>query len=275
MSLRILVNGIAADQVSVLDRGLGYGDGLFESIRVVDTHAPLWPRHMRRLAEGCERLHLPAPDSAQLWREAQQVSDGMAQAVVKVTLTRGIGERGYALPVTTQPTRIVAAFAPPPMAGDAYVQGVRLRVCQLRMGEQLQLAGIKHLNRLEQVLARAEWDDPAIAEGLLRDSHDRVISATMSNLFAVVDGELVTPLLDRCGVAGVARAEVLAVYPRARMVELSLDVLSAASEVFLSSSVRGILPVQSVDDWSFVPGAVARQLQQHWRYLGFMMEQGG
>ncbi len=275
MAARVLVNGVAADQVSALDRGLGYGDGLFESIRLVGTQAPLWPRHMQRMAEGCERLHLPPPDPAQLWREAQQVSDGMAHAVVRITVTRGLGERGYRMPELTRPTRVVAAFAPPPVAGDAYRQGVHVRVCQLRLAEQPRLAGIKHLNRLEQVLARAEWSDPAIADGLLRDSHGQVISTTMANLFAVIDGELLTPALDRCGVAGVARAEVLAVSRQAHVVELGLDALSAASEVFLSSSVRGILPVQSLDDWNFVPGAVACQLQQHWRNLGFVMEQGG
>ncbi|MEO7052316.1 MAG: aminodeoxychorismate lyase [Rhodanobacter sp.] len=275
MTLRVLVDGIETDRISVLDRGLSYGDGLFETIRLVDGRAPLWPRHMHRLADGCRRLQLSAPDGAQLWREVEQVSTGMPQAVARITLTRGIGERGYRLPASTRPTRVVAAFVPPSVPGDAYVQGLRMRVCELRLAEQPRLAGIKHLNRLEQVLARAEWSDPAIAEGLLRDSHDRVISATMANLFAVVGGELLTPALDHCGVAGVARAEVLAMFPRARVVELTLDAVSAASEVFLSSSVRGILPVQSLGGWSFEPGVIARQLQQHWHNLGFVMEQGG
>ncbi len=139
---------------------------------------------------------------------------------------------------------MVAAFAPPEVAAAVYAQGVRLRVCDIRLAEQPLLAGMKHLNRLEQVLARAEWNDPAIAEGVLCDSHGRVISATMANLFAVVDGELLTPALDRCGVAGVARAEVLAQCPQTRVGELALDALRGASEVFLSSSVRGIVPVR-------------------------------
>ena len=275
MAARMLVDGAPADRVSALDRGFGYGDGLFESIRLVGAQAPLWPRHMQRLDEGCRRLRIPPPDPARLWHEAQQVSAGMAQAVVRITVTRGVGERGYALPVSPRPTRVVAAFAPPPMAADAAARGVRMRVCELRLADQPRLAGIKHLNRLEQVLARAEWDDPAIAEGLLRDACDRVISATAANLFAVIDGELLTPALDRCGVAGVARAEVLQAWPRARIAEFDLEALSGASEVFLSSSVRGIVPVQSLDRWNYAPGAVAQQLQRHWRDLGFSMEQGG
>lgn len=275
MTARMLVDGVAATQVSALDRGLAYGDGLFESIRFAGASAPLWSRHMQRLAEGCMRLRIPAPDPAQLWREALEVSRGMPASVLRITVTRGAGERGYRPPAAPQSTRLVAAFAPPPVAAEAYVHGVRMRVCDIRLAEQPLLAGLKHLNRLEQVLARAEWDNPAIAEGVLLDSHGRVISATMANLFAVVDGELLTPTLDRCGVAGVARAEVLAACPQARVGELTLAALRGAGEVFLSSSVRGIVPVRSLDDRDYGPGATTRRLQQHWRDLGFSMEQGG
>jgi 4-amino-4-deoxychorismate lyase len=275
MTARMRVNGVATAQVSALDRGLAYGDGLFESIRFVGAIAPLWPRHMQRLAEGCARLRIPAPDPAQLWRESLEVSRDMPAAVLRITVTRGPGERGYVLPAAPQPTRVVAAFAPPPVAAEIYAQGVRLRVCDLRLAEQPLLAGLKHLNRLEQVLARAEWHDPAIADGVLLDSHGRVISATMANLFALVDGQWLTPALDRCGVAGVARAEVLAACPQVRVGELTLDTLLGAGEVFLSSSVRGIVPVRSLDGRSYAPGTTTRRLQQHWRDLGFSMEQGG
>ncbi|HUW51858.1 MAG TPA: aminodeoxychorismate lyase [Rhodanobacter sp.] len=271
----MLINGEPAEVLSALDRGLAYGDGLFESIRFVGAAAPLWPRHMQRLIDSCRRLRMPAPDPAQLWREALEVARGMPQSVVRITLTRGVGERGYALPVPTQIARVVAAFAPPQPAREAYAQGVRMRVCEIRLAEQPLLAGMKHLNRLEQVLARAEWNDPAIAEGVLRDQHGRVISATMANLFARIDGVLLTPALDRCGVAGVARAEVLEAYPQAQTAELTLDALLGAGEIFLSSSVRGILPVQSLGDRVYAPGSVTRQLQQHWRNLGFSMEHGG
>ena len=275
MTARMLVNGVTTEQISTRDRGFGYGDGLFESIRLVGTVAPLWSRHMQRLAEGCARLKIPAPDPAQLSREALEVSRELPQSVVRITITRGPGERGYAPPLSPQPSRVVAAFAPPEVAAAVYAQGVRLRVCDIRLAEQPRLAGIKHLNRLEQVLARAEWNDPDIAEGVLCDSHGRVISATMANLFAVVDGELLTPALDRCGVAGIGRAEVLAQCPQTRVAELALDTLRGASEVFLSSSVRGIVPVRWLDGCSYAPGVLTRRLQQHWRDLGFLMEQDG
>ena len=272
MASRMLVNGVASEVVSAADRGFSYGDGLFESIRFVGESAPLWDRHMQRLADSCRRLQLPLPDTAELLREAQQVSEAMAHAVVRIAWTRGVGERGYSPPVAATPTRVVAAFPPPSVDGAVYARGVRTRLCTLRLAEQPQLAGMKHLNRLEQVLARAEWNDPAIAEGLLCDGGGRLVSATMANLFAVIDGELVTPSLQRCGVAGVARAEILARAENATERDIRLPDLQRASEVFLSSSVRGVVPVQSLDDWGWTPGPVTRQWQRHWRQLGFPME---
>jgi 4-amino-4-deoxychorismate lyase len=199
----------------------------------------------------------------------------MPQAVVRITLTRGVGQRGYAPPVDTQTTRIVAGFAPPLVDPAAYRDGLRLRVCDLRLAAQPLLAGIKHLNRMEQVLARMEWDDPGIDEGVLCDVHGNVVSAVAANLFAVVGGRLRTPAVDRCGVAGVGRAEVLAVCPHAQVGLLSLEALLAASEVFVVSSVRGVMPVRLLATQHYAPGAVTRRLQRHWRELGFAMEQAG
>ena len=269
----MLVDGQPQGTIAALDRGLLYGDGLFETIRFIGGNAPLWPRHMQRLAQGCERLRLPAPDPALLWREAQAATQNMADAVLRITLTRGVGARGYAMPADPRITRIVAAFPMPEIDAAAYRDGVYLHLCEMRLAEQPLLAGIKHLNRLEQVLARAEWNDPAIAEGLLCDLHGNAISATAANLFAVIDGVPVTPRVDRCGVAGVLRAELLDVLPQAQVRDLPLAECLAAGELFLSSGVRGILPVQAAGDTVFAPGPVARAMQAHWRGLGFPMEQ--
>ncbi len=275
MSSRVLVDGGATGRLSALDRGLAYGDGLFETIRFVGVAAPLWQRHMCRIDEGCRRLRLALPDPALLWSEALAVSAGMAHSVVRITLTRGTAARGYTPAVNAVGTRIVAAFPPPLMAAASYLQGVQLRVCDVQLAEQPLLAGIKHLNRLEQVLARGEWTDPAIADGVLCDRHGHVISTTSANLFAVLNDQLQTPAVDRCGVAGVGRAEVLAICPQTRVGTLTLTDLQDAREVFLSSSVRGILPVRALAGHHYQPGAVARSLQQHWRELGFPMEHIG
>lgn len=272
MTARTLVDGVPCDTLSVLDRGLGYGDGLFETVRVIGDRAPLWSRHMARMAEGGRRLAIPLPAPDALWREVLAVTARMAEAVVRITVTRGIGPRGYAPPAEPAPARIVAAFPMPTPAPRLAAEGLRLRVCDLRLAAQPALAGLKHLNRLEQVLARAEWNDPSIHEGLLLDAEGRVVCATMANVFAVIGGTVVTPSVARCGVAGVARAEVLAAWQEVQVRDLALDELSSAQEVFLTSSVRGILPVQAVGDKVFAPGPVARAMQRHWRALGFPLE---
>lgn len=267
----MLVNGQVCDSISALDRGLSYGDGLFETIRFEAGKAPLWSLHVQRLAMGCERLRLPAPDAGLLWQEAQQVGAGLPHFVLRITLTRGAGERGYAPPATVAPTRIVAAFPMPVLPVALYADGIRLHLCQTTLADQPLLAGIKHLNRLEQVLARAEWSDPIIGEGLVCDRHGSVISATAANLFAVIDGVPVTPSVDRCGVAGVARAALLDAFPHCQVRDVSLGEALNASELFLSSSIRGILPVQAVGDNVYAPGPVVRAMQQHWLNLGFSM----
>jgi 4-amino-4-deoxychorismate lyase len=269
----MLINGQPRDSLSAIDRGLSYGDGLFETIRFEACKAPLWGRHMQRLSTGCARLRLPMPDTELLWQEARQACAEQRRCVLRITLTRGPGERGYAQPVAMAPTRIVAAFPMPPLEQALYSDGIRLRRCHTMLADQPLLAGIKHLNRLEQVLARAEWNDPAIGEGLLCDHHGHVISATAANLFAVVDGVLVTPSVERCVVAGLARAAMLEAFPYCQVRDLPLEACLRACECFLSSSVRGILPVQAVDDTVYAPGPVVRVMQQHWRDLGFPMEQ--
>ena len=270
MSDRALVNGVPDAQIAANDRGLLYGDGLFETILFVGGVAPLWPRHMQRLSQGCERLLLPSPDPAILAREAAEVVAGMPRAVVRITLTRGSGARGYALPANVACTRIVAAFEPPFIPPDWYKRGIRVRFADLALAAQPRLAGIKHLNRLEQVLARAEWTDPAVVEALLSDREGHVISAIAANLFLVRQGRSITPALERCGVAGVARAEALAAMPRTQVRDVMREELMHADEIFLTSSVRGILPVRELAGRALQPGSCARAMQERWRELGLV-----
>ena len=271
MKARTLVRGADGEaSVSPHDRGVLYGDGLFETVLVVDGAAPLWPRHAARLAAGCARLGLPVPDLDVLVHECRTLCEGLARAAVRITWTRGVGERGYAPPAQPQPTLIMAAAPAPIVPAKAYEQGVAVRICATRLAAPSALAGLKHTNRLEQVLARAEWNDPAIAEGLLCDADDRVISATAANLFARIDGMLATPPVERCGVAGVARAEVLA-RGVATVRDIGLDALVRADEVFLTSSLRGIVPVTAIDGRRLAVGETTRALQAQWRAQGWML----
>ncbi|HET7930031.1 MAG TPA: aminodeoxychorismate lyase [Rhodanobacteraceae bacterium] len=269
MTSRVLVNGRVDAAVSPLDRGLLYGDGLFETIRFTRGTAPLWQQHMQRLAGGCARLALPSPEPAVLASEARQVLEGDGDAVVRITLTRGTGQRGYAPPAQTDATRIVSAHPLPMISADWYRDGIRVRSCTLRLASQPRLAGIKHLNRLEQVLARAEWADPDVVEGLLFDQDDQLVSATAANVFGVLDGALLTPALDGSGVAGVLRAALLDFFPQCRVEAISKETSMRFDEMFLCSSVRGVLPVREVDGRALPVGHWARAAQAQWRALGF------
>lgn len=278
MKGRTLVNGQADGKIDPLDRGLAYGDGLFETIRFRLLRAPLWPRHMQRLADGCRRLGLPEPVSDILQAECAAAADGLVDAVVRICLTRGIGPRGYAPPATAAMSRIVSAEPMAPTKMLAFGEGIAVRTCALRLGSQPALAGLKHLNRLEQVLARAELDTAQCDEGLLFDGRGHLISATAANIFLVRDGSLITPALNECGVAGVARAEVLAhCVPGpgqnagsgtcVRVGEVTREDLMQADEVFLTNSVRGVMPVRQIDGRERAVGEHGRRWRRHWDEL--------
>jgi 4-amino-4-deoxychorismate lyase len=263
---RVLVNGTPIDCVSSHDRGLLYGDGVFETIAVQDGRPRFWWRHLARLRAGCERLHIPKPPQDRLLEEAGTLVAGVEHGVLKLVVTRGCGGRGYRPGDPVQPTRILQLHPWPGYPRHCQNPGVRVRLCQLRLGHTPALAGIKHLNRLEQVLARAEWDDPAIMEGLLLDADDRLVAGTTSNLFMVRDGVLMTPVLDRCGVAGIQRTVVLELAAEMRIPaeirEFGVDDLRSADEAFLTNSLIGIWPVTAFEERGYPPGTLTRRLQE-------------
>lgn len=260
----IWVNGQPCDQISATDRGVAYGDGLFETIKVIDAKPLRLERHLQRLARGCKQLALPA-DITLIEGELKRFAGVLGQGVMKLTLTRGVGMRGYGLPAPTILTRIVQGGVLPAYPQPHAQEGISLFPCQTRLSQQPRLAGLKHLNRLEQVLARNEWSDPAYAEGLMCDSQNQVIEGVFSNLFIVKDGGLITPRLDQCGVAGVMRAEVLAKAQAAgiKAVEqvVALAVFLTADEVFFCNSLYGIWPVRRFADRQWSVGPVTRKLQ--------------
>ncbi len=268
MKTRVRVDGRTCATLAADDRGLLYGDGLFETLRVRHGRCPLWREHLRRLQEGCRRLHLPTPDPRWLADERDRLIRGAADAVLRITWTRGSGARGYAPPRPAHPRGVLGLAPAPRVPAHWYRRGIRVRFCDLRVARQPRLAGLKHLNRLEQVLARAEWCDPAIAEGLMLDTTGLVIGATAANLFAVLDGRLLTPRVDRAGVAGVGRALVLRDVAEARERTLPAAVLAQASELILVSAVRGALPVRRLQDHRLRVGPWARRLQELFAAVG-------
>lgn len=264
------LDGQPADAVGLRNRGLAYGDGLFETIAVRRGQALLLERHLHRLQAGCERLAIEQA-MAPLADEVRRYAGLMGEGVLKLLLLRGDSQRGYASDPASAPRRILQASPLPIYPPEHAELGVRLFPCQTRLAEQPLLAGLKHLNRLEQVLARAEWRDPTFAEGLMLDTCGRLIEGVYSNLFLVCDGVLCTADLSRSGVAGVMRAELLdqaaALGIASRIGELWPDDLRTANEVFVCNSVYGVWPVQEFTDLGWPPGPVTRKLQAFARTL--------
>ena len=259
--LECLVNGEISNFVSATNRGLNYADGLFETLVVHNTRPRRWQAHMDRLGAGCESLGLVMPPQAVLLREVQTVSAGLPDAVVKIVLTRDGQSRGY-LPEESSSTRIISAHLFPEGNAELAREGVRASICDLRLAIQPALGGIKHLNRLEQVLASAEIREKGAAEGILLDPEDHIISAISANIFLVMEDRLLTPRLDRCGVRGVVRAAILAHFSaRCEQRRLLVDMLQEADEVFICNSVRGVIPITDINDREFEIGPVTRELQ--------------
>jgi 4-amino-4-deoxychorismate lyase len=264
---QVWVDGRRGAELSVFDRGLQYGDGLFETMACLDGQPRFLGRHLERLASGCARLGLEAPPRAVLQAEIAAALVDCPRAVLKLIVTRGaVQARGYAAPAAAPATRILLRDPWAPQDARATAGGVRVRLGALRLGENPLLAGMKHLNRLEQVLARQEWSDPAIAEALLFSTSDALISGTMSNVFLVHDGALATARLDRCGVAGIMRGVVggLAAGCGIDFQERRLTAadLQQAEEIFLTNALIGIRAVREVAGRTLGIGPVTRRLQE-------------
>ena len=259
-----LVNGRVTESLPVTDRGVAYGDGLFETMAWHDGQVRHFDQHWARLSLGCERLAIPRPDQHLVLQEIAQVASG-TQCVIKLLLTRGAGDRGYSPDPASTPTRIVAGLSWPSYPEHCAEHGVRMGVVTTRLGVNPALAGLKTLNRLEQVLGARERQQQGWDEGLMLDVTERVIGGTMSNVFLVCGDELVTPSLEGCGVAGVMRHQVLAAAPAlgltVREEGIRMPRLLSADELFLTNALFGVWPVASLDDARWRPGPVTRAVK--------------
>jgi len=259
-----LINGETDDRIAVNDRGFIYGDGLFETIAVRDGQLRFLDYHLDRLLQGADRLGIPAPERGVLTGEAGGLAAGHAYATLKIILTRGAGRRGYAPPDPAMPSRLMGMLPGTRPARHKYRDGIIARHCRTPIGRSPATAGLKTLGRLEQVLARAEWQAPSISEGLMSTADGFLICGTMSNLFLVQDGALVVPDLATCGIDGVMRRVVLDRADRMGLRwcvrDVPREVLECADEVFVTNSLIGLWPVRRIDSISYPVGPVTRDL---------------
>lgn len=261
-----LVNGRHQQALNLTDRSIHYGDGLFETIAVLDGQPALWDAHMRRLHSGCERLLLPPPDLLQLLEEATKLTAGQSRAVLKLIYSAGDSARGYSRTDPVEPARILLRLPAPEHPNAYWSAGVTVGYCAQRLMPQGALAGIKHLNRLEQVVARRELDGRRLVEGLMLDQDGYVIEGVASNLFAVFDGLMLTPPIVETGVRGIMRDHIVELAGRIgiRVEERSLTpmMLDEADELLLTNSLIGLWPIASLEGRHYPPGAVGRSILQ-------------
>jgi 4-amino-4-deoxychorismate lyase len=260
------VDGAPGDSIPADDRGLQYGDGLFETMRVRAGRVRFVEAHLARLAQGCERLGIPAPHDARLRGEiAAAAAQGGRDAILKLVVTRGSGPRGYAARGHFEPRRVLSLFAATAPALPA--GGVLLRLARMTLAENPVLAGVKHLNRLENVLAASEAGHEDCFDSLLLDAAGQVVCGTMTNLFLVRGQVLVTPSVDRAGVAGIMRWLVLRECAelglRAEVRNVPAAELRVADEAFVTNARIGVVPVRGVGEHAFTMTTTGFRIAAH------------
>ena len=257
----MLVNGKPGNLISIRDRGLLYGDGVFRTLRATHGNVQHWVLHYQKIQHDCTALGIACPEMDLLSAELNDLLALYPNGVIKLIVTRGEGARGYTPQGCAEATHLWDMSPLPEYPSEWAIHGIKVRLCQLRLSHQPRLAGIKHLNRLENVLAAGEWnvEDSGIAEGLLLDMEGNIIEGTRSNLFLVSDGKLITPDLSRCGVAGVQRDRVMAwaaQYPMPLQVrDVGWDEVLHAEELFVVNSIIGLWPIRELEQrcWSNFP----------------------
>lgn len=260
-----LVNGILSEHIGVFDRGLSYGDGVFRTLLVREGRLFCWQRHYAKLLSDCAALGISCPPESLLVEEIGRLTAVAPDCVLKIIITRGESQRGYVIPERMEPTRILMTSPVPQFQANYLTEGVRLHLCSTRLAIQPLLAGIKHLNRLENVLARREWNSPEIAEGLMLDTEGNAIEGTMSNLFLLKGKTLHTPDLARCGVAGVQRDRIIDMASQLgmtiRVESLPLARLYDATELMLCNSVIGVWQIRELGEKTWQTGKFVKQLR--------------
>jgi 4-amino-4-deoxychorismate lyase len=261
----IWVNGVGSDCLPVSDRGLAYGDGVWETIAIQQGRPQLLEWHLERLQSGLQALGITQPDWDSLRQEILSACCGQESAVLKLTVTRGAGQRGYNPHTGLPPTRILQLAAWPGYPTSYAEQGIRLARCETRLAHQPRLAGFKHLNRLEQVLARAEFGSD-YQEGLVRDYADNVVEGTMSNLFLIhANGDISTPDLSQCGIAGIMRRFIIQTLEKSA-IQCDIHALTErdveqAQALFMTNSLIGVWPVREYVGKNYNIPPLVRELQ--------------
>ncbi len=258
------VNGQKNDQISIADRALAYGDGVFSTAKIANGKVEMLEQHLERLKTSCQRLCIDSIDSedfSQLETELKQVAVSFPLAVLKVLISAGQGGRGYSRKGIKHHTVIITVHEFPSHYQQWQQQGITVSDSQILLGLNPLFAGIKHLNRLEQVLIRKELDNSNFDDFLVYDLNHQLVEGSSSNVFWFKGEQLFTPELTHAGVAGLKRAQILQLYPQTQQVKVTKSALADIDAMFLCNCVMGIVPVRQYNQ-QILPITVVLNLQQ-------------
>lgn len=260
-----LINGIPADHVSVKDRAFNYGDGLFETIAVHGNQLHYWKEHYQRLLKGCQVLGFDAPLETDLLEQIRKLDFDADASVLKIVVSRGQGGRGYSTAGIDKTNIIITLYPWPDFVNTYQQQGITVRLCEHRLIINPALAGIKHLNRIDQVLARNEWHNDNIQEGLMLDADGCLLEGISSNLFIRINNQWITAAVKDCAVDGVIRNAVIVIAANNKVKieerKIHQSELSSVQSMFVCNSIWGIVPVTACDSYRFEIGEHIKQFQ--------------
>ncbi len=265
-----LINNEFKENISILDRGLSYGDGFFETmswdylggLAKPTLAVEYWKRHYNRIKTGCDLMAIKLPDLNTLLRQRQKIlhrsfSQSMQGGILKLIITRGVGGRGYKFENDTTPTIAFLTFPKTKLNPEIYKKGVKTKFCKTMLYSHNKLFGLKHLNRLDSVLARSEWNDEFF-EGIFLDESNNLVEGTMTNIFFIKGETLITPLLEHSGIKGILRQVVIEkakkFFKKTIISKINKEMLNDFDQMFLTNSILKVVPVKSLDRKNFFVG---------------------
>jgi 4-amino-4-deoxychorismate lyase len=249
-----IVNGKFSDLISAADRGLNYGDGVFTTLLVRAGQPIHFEEHQHRLEQGCHRLGITPPDWMAMAEQVSNLAQNQSLAVLKVVVTRGVGGRGYS-PTGATNTSVVVSRHNYPSQYNEWQNGIELGVAETRCAVFPSLAGLKHLNRLDNVLIKQEIDERRLVDAVVLDADEMLVSASAANLFWYKDSCWYTPSVERAGIAGITRNRVLSYFVDndidCKIVRECLDKLLSAEHIFICNTLMGLVPVIKINQQQF------------------------
>ena len=263
-----LINGEFKDSISVYDRGLAYGDGFFETMlwdsfvekNETNVGVEFWLRHLRRIKDGCQLMQINLPFDEEIIRQRNLILKASLKekksGLLKMVVTRGVGGRGYKFERNMIPTIIFLSLPKPKVKKEYFKQGVVVKICKTQLSKNTNLFGYKHLNRLDSVLARSEWEDKNIFEGIFVDSKRNILEGTMTNIFFVHEKTLITPPIIDSGINGVMRQVIIDkakfFFDKLVIQKINLRDVEKFDQMFLTNSVLKVIPVIRFEKKKFI-----------------------